>query len=67
MIGRVRYRTPKAHGVQGVGRHRRVTATVALSVATAGFIIFLLHTTEAAFTGHIWSLIGQGALIGGGF
>jgi hypothetical protein len=44
-----------------------VTATVALSVATAGFIIFLLHTTEAAFTGHIWSLIGQGALIGGGF
>lgn len=27
----------------------------------------LLHTTETAFTGHVWLLIGQGALFGGGF
>lgn len=42
-------------------------ATVAFLVAAAGFVIFLLHTTETAFTGHVWLLIGQGALFGGGF
>jgi len=35
-------------------------------LAGAGFVIFVLHTMETAFTGHIWSLIGQGMLIGGG-
>lgn len=45
---------------------QRLAALVGFGIAVAGGIVLLLHTTEAAFTEHMWFLIGQGMMIGGG-
>lgn len=48
-------------------RGRQLGAAAGFFIAGTGLVIIVLHTIEAAFTQHIWLLVGQGVFFGGGF
>lgn len=48
-------------------QRRRFGATAGLLIAGVGLVILVLHSVEAALTDHVWLLVGQVALFGGGF
>lgn len=57
----------RTRGLQSGGRSRRLAgAIVGLVFAGIGVAILALHATEIALTGHVWNVVAQGMLIGGG-
>jgi len=62
--GAVRRRSRRS--IRQGGLLRKIGAAAGLAVALAGLLVVVLHSTEAALTGHIWLPIGQAMLLGGG-
>ncbi|MGH2425051.1 MAG: hypothetical protein ACRDF1_02035 [bacterium] len=48
------------------GLRQKIGAAAGLMVAVGGLLVIIVHSTEAALTEHIWLLVGQGMLFGGG-
>lgn len=45
---------------------RRAGTIAGVSAAAIGFVMYTLHALGAALTEHVWGLISQGLLFGGG-